>query len=271
MDQQTSSLRKWIQRCKRRITPLYYEIVYGACAPGNVSCMNYGYAPVTEANRPHFPHEGEGLQYELYWQTFSQLPRPLRPDQLLCEVSCGRGGGLAFLRQYTAARITGLERSAFARRHARGLGLDVRPATAPLLPLKSASVDVFLSVEAAHNYHSDAFVAELSRCLKPGGLVLLADMNLGADAHVRDAIGRRYARQGLAVRRWRDIRPNVLEALRLDEERKQAFLRRIPAPFRPEAAAYMGLLGSHKHLEMERDERAYFIMLAEKAEPGGAG
>lgn len=264
MSQQTSRLRKWIQRCKRRVTPLYYEIVYGVCAPKHVTCMNYGYAPVTEANRPHFPEPSEGLQYELYWQTFSQLQQPLEEEQLLCEISCGRGGGLAFLRYFTASRLLGLERSSFARRHARRFGLDVRLATAPTLPLEDESVDVFFSIEAAHNYHSDAFVSELARCLKPGGRVLMADMNLGADANVRNSISQRYARHGMIVQRWRDIRPNVLESLRLDEERKQLFLHTIPTLFRPEAVAYMGMVGSHKHLEMQQDERAYFIMLAEK-------
>lgn len=267
MSQPTSATRKWIQRIKRKITPAYYELVYGLCTPPHVSCMNYGYAPITEVNRPYFPEPEEGFQYELYWQAFHQMARCLKPDEVLCEISCGRGGGLAFLRRLTPAHILGLERSSFARHHARSLGLEVRPATAPYLPLPEASIDVFLSIEAAHNYHNDTFVAELRRCLKPGGVVLLADMNLGSDAQVRHAISRRYRNHGLIVRQWRDIRPNVLDALHQDETRKLQFLHSLPRPFRAEAKAYMGMVGSHKYHEMQRDERAYFMLLAQTDGP----
>lgn len=125
-------------------------------------------------------------------------------------------------------------------------------------------MDAFISIEAAHNYHTDAFIAEITRCLKPGGELLLADMNLGADAHVRQKLTALYARNGLELLEWRDIRPEVLAALHADHERKQAFMRFLFGPLRAEAEAYMGTVGSHKYHEMQNDQRAYFILRARK-------
>lgn len=125
-------------------------------------------------------------------------------------------------------------------------------------------MDAFISIEAANNYHTDAFIAEITRCLKPGGELLLADMNLGADAHVRQKLTALYARNGLELLEWRDIRPEVLAALHADHERKQAFMRFLFGPLRAEAEAYMGTVGSHKYHEMQNDQRAYFILRARK-------
>ncbi len=265
MSSSTSSARKLVQRIKRRITPFYYEIVYLLATPSHVNTMNFGYAPITNELRPKYPSSDQGLQYELYWQAFKQLEAPLTSEQVICEVSSGRGGGLAFLRNFTDAKIIGLERSPAARRYARKyFQLDTRAATAPNLPLEDNSVDVFLSVEAAHNYHNDAFIADLQRCLKPGGVVLLTDMHSGSDSFVRNKLEALYAKNGLVIDHWRDIRPNVLDSLVLDNDRKLKFMRYMVGPIKAEAQAYMGTLGSHKDNEMKRDERAYFILSASK-------
>jgi SAM-dependent methyltransferase len=259
-------LRQLTQRIKRRIAPFYYEAVYELITPRRVNTMNLGYAPVSAGLQQCYPSADQGLQYELYWQTFNQLDQPLERHQVVCELSSGRGGGLAFLRNLTAARVMGLECSNAARRYARKhFQLDTREARLPRLPLPDASVDVFLSVEAAHNYHNDVFIAEMRRCLKPGGMVCLTDMNLGPDDQVRQKLTNFYARAGLTIDRWRDIRPGVLRALAQDDARKREFMRFLPWPLRAEAEYYMCLVGSEKHHEMLRDERAYFVLRAVQA------
>lgn len=265
MNKPTSSSRKTMQRIKRSISPLYYEIVYLLATPKKVNTMNYGYAPITEELRSKYPSSDQGLQYELYWQVFSQITSPLTSSQVVCEVSSGRGGGLAFLRNFTDANTIGLERSPSARRYAKKyFGLDTRAANAPSLPLDDSSVDVFLSVEAFHNYHNDALVAELQRCLKPGGIILVADMNLGPDEKVRNKLINLYKRNGLNIESWRDVRPNIIKSLIQDNDRKLQFMKYCIGPFKDEAKAYMGVVGSHKYNEMEVDERAYFIFCAKK-------
>ena len=46
------------------------------------------------ARMPRIVVPGQALQLQLYWETFAQCDGALRPDQVVCEVSCGRGGGL---------------------------------------------------------------------------------------------------------------------------------------------------------------------------------
>lgn len=265
MSTTTSATRKLVQRIKRRNTPFFYKIVYALLTPQRVNTMNLGYAPLTEKLRSCYPSADQGLQYELYWQTFRQLEFSLSADQLVCEVGSGRGGGLAFIRNLTPAQVIGLECSTAARRYAeRYFELDTRAATVPKLPLEDASVDAFVAVEAAHFSHNDAFVAELARSLKPKGSVLLADFNLGSDQHVRTKLSALYQRNGFELIGWRDIRPQVLEAMKQDDTRKQACMRFLIGPLRAEAEAYMGTIGSHKYHEMKNDERAYFILHARK-------
>lgn len=265
MSTQTSFIRKWVQRIKRNITPVYYEVVYLLATPKHVNTMNFGYAPITDALRANYPSQDQGLQYELYWQVFKQLKTPLSANQIVCEVSSGRGGGLAFLKKLSDAKFIGLDVSPAARRYAKNhFGLDTQAATAPSLPLDDNSIDVFLSVEAAHNYHSAAFIAEIYRCLKPGGVLLLTDMHLGSDKIVREKLFPLYADNGLSLDDWRDIRPHIIASLEQDNERKSVFMRYMLGPLKAEAEAHMGMVGSHKYNEMKQDERSYFILSASK-------
>jgi len=266
MNPLTATRNMLIERGRKAVS-LYYEIVYALAAPKHVNTMNYGFAPVTENLRQFHPSKDQALQYELYWQTFSQLDDSLNSSEILCEVGCGRGGGLAFLQKLTEATVVGLERSRSARRYAhKYFRLDVRSATAPILPLEDESIDVFLSVEAAHLYHNDRFVSELNRCLKVGGFVLLADCHLGSNQHVHDRLSSLYSANGFAIDEWRDIRPNVLQALGYDEPRKQALMAILPGFLREEAGLYMGMVNSPRFNEMKRDLRAYFIFRARKQE-----
>ena len=89
--------RNMLMERGRKAVSLYYEIVYALAAPKHVNTMNYGFAPVTENLRQFHPSKDQALQYELYWQTFSQLDDSLDSSEILCEVGCVRGGGLAFL------------------------------------------------------------------------------------------------------------------------------------------------------------------------------
>ncbi len=54
------------------------------------------------------------------------------------------------------------------------------------LPIRNASTDVVLSIEAiSHYYDVDAFLAECARVLRPGGHVVISDGNNGANSRIR--------------------------------------------------------------------------------------
>lgn len=266
MDINYSYFHRLTQKIKRRLNPFYYDLIYSMLAPRHVNTMNYGYAPVTKELCNLHISPDQCFQYELYYQTFKQLTGPLKPNQTVCEISCGRGGGLAFISKLTDAKIIGLERSLYARRYARKhFGLDVEAVNAPKLPLENDSVDVFISVEAAHNYQNADFVAEIKRCLKSGGVFLLADTNKGTEKHTAKKFNLLYDKQGMEIENWRDIRCNVLQAMERDHKRKQNFIPcYMVGPLKEEANYYLGAIGSHKYNELQSGKRAYFIMKARK-------
>src|SRR5688572_32916345 len=100
-------------------TALRYGVIYSTPGWSHISTLNYGYAPVSPdvLDSPISRHQY--FQVELYRQTCLALGRALSSEQCLCEISCGRGGGLAFIASRTAARCIGLEKSRPARLHAR--------------------------------------------------------------------------------------------------------------------------------------------------------
>ena len=121
-------------------TAFRYFVLYSSPTWSDVSTLNYGYSPVSEEVLDSAIGRNQAFQIELYRQVFLALGRTLSPGQCLCDVSCGRGGGLAFIASRTHARCIGLEKSWPARRFARKrLGLDARKSVAPAIALDQAS------------------------------------------------------------------------------------------------------------------------------------
>ena len=246
-----------------RKTPLFYGAIYQFLTPQNIATMNYGFSPLSGPVASDPAYAQEPHQIEMYRQTFRQLTGPLSSEQLLCEISCGRGGGLNYLRAQTMAQVLGLEPSAAARRYARKqFSLDVRRAVAPHLPLADDSVDVFISVEAMHKYRNRAFAAELARCLKPGGYFLLADRGPpGAPNRVQRLLQKR----GFEVSAVRDVTANVLDSLREDEPRKLALLDQLPGLLQTEARRFTMTTDSKPFKRMQEGRFVYFILQARNA------
>jgi len=245
-------------------TAFRYFVLYSAPTWSNVSTLNYGYSPVSEEVLASAIGRNQAFQIELYRQVFLALGRSLSPEQCLCEVSCGRGGGLAFIAGRTRARCIGLEKSWPARRYARNrLGLDVRKSVAPAIALDRASVDAFISVEAFHSYANDRFLEEAARCLRPGGIMAIADRRRGSSEENRRFEVSLFERNGFKITTFRDITPNILEALRGDHDRKAGFLRWVSGTFiYDELGEMFACVGSNKYQAFERGDWSYFLFSA---------
>ena len=245
--------------------PWIYALIYRYLAPGDIATMNWGFGPADPALEHLHPVPGQALQLQLYWETFAQCDGALRPDQVVCEVSSGRGGGLAFVDRLTEARVIGLERDRSARGYARRrFGLEVSRTVCPEIALPDQSVDVFLSVEAVHNYRTNTFFAELHRCLKPGGQVLMSDFKIGREAAVRADMTRFLADNGLALEAWANISGNVVQSLDQDAVRHQRQLRRLPRFLRPRAEGDVAAVGSYPYEELVSGARTYFRLRARR-------
>jgi ubiquinone/menaquinone biosynthesis C-methylase UbiE len=97
------------------------------------------------------------------------------------DIGCGVGGGCWHLLQYLEPRsVTGVDmveaNIAAAQRVFQDRRLRFVQGDAERLPLSDQSADVVVSVESSHSYRSfSAFLTEVRRVLRPGGLFALAD------------------------------------------------------------------------------------------------
>lgn len=143
----------------------------------------------------------------------------LRHGDRVADLACGQGESLNILRTRFGLRALGLDLNAALLRRATLMpGLPLLRADAMRLPLQDASLDAVLC-ECAFSLMSDsaAFLAEVHRCLKPGGKLLLSDLYLkqGASqraapaccvdgARTRGEIQALLAGQELALEFWED-------------------------------------------------------------------
>jgi ubiquinone/menaquinone biosynthesis C-methylase UbiE len=188
------------------------------------------------------------------------------------EVGCGRGGGASYVSRYLGPRsVTGLDfsRAAVAlcqaTRAAPGLSFVVGDAQA--MPFPDGSFDAVTNIESSHCYASmEAFLAEVSRVLRPGGDFLWADLR---DRDKVDAVGRQLEESGLRLRELRDITANVLSALRGDNERKIALMDAwIPRAFHRVFRGFAGLEGTKNFAEFESGQKRYLSAWLVKDGPG---
>ena len=116
-----------------------------------------------------------------HWHRYHFASRWVGGKNVL-DVACGEGYGTALLARH-AARVTGVDLAAGAIDHARReyaalANVEFVCADCTLLPLPDSSIDVAVSFETIeHITGQEAFLGELARVLKPGGVLLLSSPN----------------------------------------------------------------------------------------------
>lgn len=238
--------------------------------------INYGYAD-TDGHEQRLAldaaDEAERYCLQLYRHAIGQVE--LRERDVV-EVSCGRGGGAAFVRRYLGARsVTGVDLSAqqidFCRRIHRLPGLHFVQGAAEDIPLPDQCADAVVNIEASCLYQDTAkFFAEVARLLRPGGRFLYADVHRAQDIDRLDA---ELSGSGLRVMARQDISGNVLRALELDHERRVAVVR-AHAPFflRGLLKVFVGALGTRIPNGLADGSLVYLsFILAKPGEAVGVG
>jgi SAM-dependent methyltransferase len=235
--------------------------------------MNYGFAPLDardEAPALQPADEPDRYAINLYHHVASSAPIA---DRDVLEVGCGRGGGSSYIARYLKpARMVGVDIShnaiEFCRKVHRAANLDYRHGDAEALPFPDASFDAVVNVESSFCYGSlDGFIAEVTRVLRPGGYLLLADIRLAGEVADLDAA---MARSGLHLISRRDITQNVVEALARDSARRsKATGDRIPRPFRRMFNVFLGVEGTRMPVHLRAREMIYLSYCLQK--PGTAG
>ena len=195
--------------------------------------MNYGYADLdAKAVVPRLEARDEPERYCIQLYHHAAVGVEL-DDKDVVEVSCGRGGGAAYIKRYLKPRsVTGIDLSArqieFCRRAHRLPGLRFLQGEADNIPLPDECADVIVNIEASCLYpDTDRFFSEVNRILRPDGHFIYADFHLAKDV---DQLLSQLRRTGLQIVKHEDITENVAHALKADYQRRIDTVRST-APF----------------------------------------
>ncbi|RFC32801.1 MAG: Methyltransferase domain-containing protein [Candidatus Nitrotoga sp. SPKER] len=128
------------------------------------------------------------IWYE-HWHRYA-LARQLSPHCTVLDVACGEGYGAAMVAE-TAYKVVGVDLSADVIQHAKNnyghhTNLQFVTASCERLPFSDASFDFAISFETIeHIEKQKEFISELTRVLRPDGVLILSSPNkrLYSDAH----------------------------------------------------------------------------------------
>ena len=204
---------------------LWYQRLAKAKAWGELNYMNYGF---TDALQPLLDEKDESdrLFIQLYHMNIRDIE--LEGKHVL-EVGSGRGGGADWIaRTYSPSTLTALDYSAKAvqlckRLYSEQGNLDFVKGNAMALPFDDTSFDVIYNVESSHCY-SDmaAFVAEVHRLLRPGGLFAWTDFREESRmAEVHEI----FLDSGFGIVKHSEVTAEVLKALDEVSDDKQARIK----------------------------------------------
>lgn len=224
--------------------------------------LNYGYAPV--AGEPALalpPLRAADEPNRLFIQLYHQVADAALAGRAVLEVSCGHGGGAAYLARYAQPQTLlalDLNPAAIAfcqRTHTDLPHLRYQVGDAEHLPVPDHSVEAVVNVEASHCYGSMAqFLQEVRRVVRPGGHLLFADLRPPAAQAPLEAL---FTATGWQIRAHRDFTPNILEALRQDDDRKRQLLKRLPGFLQNSLAEFACAVGSHGYQALEQRTELY--------------
>jgi ubiquinone/menaquinone biosynthesis C-methylase UbiE len=241
---------------------LWYPFLTRLSINSPVNFLNYGYADNgPEGIHPPLKEQDEPDRscIQLYHRVVSAVD--LRGFDVL-EVSCGHGGGAAYVAGYMKpASMHAVDRNARAihlckRRHQVD-GLTFSRGNALALGFPDNKFDAVINVEASHCYPDvPRFFAEVRRVLRPGGHFLYADFR---QCNPNQAIlHRQLEASGLELLSCEDISPNVVCGMQLNTEKYLELIRQLAPKFlRKPATAFAGVKGSAIYEALGSGESVY--------------
>ena len=258
----------------KALLKLQYDTLSRTMRDPDAGFLNYGYAPVDGARTTlELAPENERDRYSMQLYDRVAGAVELRGRDVL-EVGCGRGGGAAFLfERHAPATMTGLDLSEIAVAHCQTRygrsGLRFVAGDAEQLPFPDASFDAVVNVESSHCYpNMTRFLTEVTRVLRPGGVLLFADIRSTRlddtdDQAATDIAGflDQVAAAGLTVIEEEDVTANVVRALDLDSPRRRAEIERGAGLFNSQLLEFAGVEGSAIHRALSSREVTYLRMV----------
>ena len=229
--------------------------------------MNYGYHPLDQAPTPKLHAADEMHRYPLQLYHFTATEVPIKGKKVL-EVGCGRGGGASYIARYLEpSQMTGLDIADkaidFCKKTHLADNLDFIAGNAQQLPFSDNTFDVVINVESCHAYPDEAeFLAEVKRVLKPGGHLLCTDVRINDKMEI---LRQNVLNCGLKLLAEKDIAPNVVRAIELEDDAKwERINRQIGTRFRAAFAEFAGVKGSEIHRSLKEERRSYCTFILQK-------
>ncbi len=167
------------------------------------------------------------------------------------EIGSGRGGGASFITRYhKPSKYVAVDISEkiirFCNAHYNVDNLSFVQGKAEALPLDDNSFDVAINVESSRCYtNKTAFFNEVSRILRPGGKLMLADM---IEPHEVAGYKKSIEASGLEIEEESDITKNIVKALDHDTERRKTLIdKKVPGFLRTNFYQFAGTKGSERY------------------------
>jgi SAM-dependent methyltransferase len=211
--------------------------------------MGIALSPAEEPNR---------ACVQLYHHVASQAP--LEGKDVL-EVSCGHGGGAAYVtRTFRPRRYTALDLNPaairFCQEHHQTDGVVFQQGDAEHLPFETNAFDAVINVEASHCYPNfPRFLEEVARVLRPGGHFLYADFRF---AESRAGWEEALAKCPLQIQRTCTINAEVLRGMDRNSAHSMELIGRyLPKFLRGLGRDFAGVKGSRIHNALVSGELTY--------------
>ena len=234
----------------------------------DIKCMNYGYADTDENLKPiDLKKEDEMERYCLNLYHQDVKGNDIEGKELL-EVGCGRGGGASYISRYFHPKsYIGLDLSKKAVKFCNDNydvpGLSFIRGSADDLPFEDNSFDDVINVESSRCYADmEGFLSEVHRVLKLNGYLLFSDMRTEEGNEI---LKEQFEKAHLKIIKEKNILPNVLKALQLDNERrKNLILKKAPKFLHKSANEFSGLIGSERYRLFEDGIMNYYHYTLQK-------
>jgi len=255
---------------RKALWRLWYPFLTRRLREEEVLFLNYAYEEDPPLNLPLTPEdEPNRACIQLYHHVATQVS--LRGKTVL-EVSCGHGGGAAYLtRTQQPHRYTGLDLNPagirFCQRRHQEAGLNFVQGDAENLPFDADTFDAVINIEASHCYPNfPRFLIEVARVLRPSGHFLHADFQF---ADGRAEWEQALAHAPLKTVRTRNISAEVRRGMDRNSPRSQELVARsLPKFLHRLGRDFAGTRGSRLYNALANGELTYHSCCLEK--PGAA-
>lgn len=253
---------------RRPLWKMWHNYIVSHDKSFDVKFMNYGYVDLNEEAEPlDLSPEDEFERYciNLYHQDVTEVP--IKGKEIL-EVGCGRGGGASYISRYLEPKsYIGLDLSKkaikFCNDNYNVPNLSFIKGKAEELPFDDNSFDAVVNVESSRCYSDmEGFLNEVYRTLKPGGNLLISDMR---SKEGNEIMKKQFTDCGFTIIKEKDILPNVVKALTLDNDRRTSLIKeKTPKFLHKSVQEFSGTIGSRRFQLFEDGTMGYYSYVLEK-------